>query len=97
MTQRVELLSPQRLKILRLIGQHGAMTGAELTSKDSTLARKSVYTTLTRLEDAKLLKSRKEERSRQPGPTRRLYRITPLGTRVVALAAELDNAYRNQH
>ncbi len=89
MTNRVELVSSARLRILHLIIANGEMTGRQLLERDQTLSGKGVYVTLVRLERAKLLKSRKEERSPQPGPSRRLYSATKLAKETVMRAVKI--------
>jgi len=77
--------SGKRLRILQLLLDHGELTGAELLDLDDSLPRGTIYTTLRRLQDDKLVTSRQEVDKGQPGPPRRLYKITAFGMRAAKL------------
>lgn len=74
----------QRLKVLRLLSQHAELTGGEMIELDKSLPDGTVYTTLRRLETDKLVKSRHDTQRGLPGPPRRFYKITALGSRALA-------------
>ena len=76
----------QRLKVLQLIVRYGELTGAEICSKDESLPRGTIYTTLVRLERQKLLKSRKDMTSCERGAPRRHFQVTERGARFVEAA-----------
>ncbi|MEZ5317421.1 MAG: helix-turn-helix transcriptional regulator [Vicinamibacterales bacterium] len=70
------------LAVLRLEGQAYAVPIRELIARDAavTLSRGSIYITLDRLEEKKLVESRFSEPTGEPGgKARRLFRIRPAG------------------
>lgn len=77
--------SGKRLTILRLLRENGELSGSDLLSKDANLPRGTIYTSLKRLQDDQFVTSRLEEEVVQPGPPRRVYKITGLGVRAAKL------------
>ena len=84
--RRVIPPSPQSLKILQLIVRYGKLTGTDICSKDESLPRGTLYTTLVRLERQKLLKSHKAKTCRRAGSPHRYFQITRRGARMVEAA-----------
>ena len=82
----------QWLRILQLLIDHGELTGGELLRRDQTLPRGTLYTTLKRLEAAQLVTSRQGAVRVEPGPRRRLYKITVRGARCCVLGHALAKA-----
>jgi DNA-binding PadR family transcriptional regulator len=77
--------SGKRLRILQLLIAHGELTGGQILEHDSSLPRGTIYTTLRRLQDDKLVSSRVDDDTGEPGPPRRFYKITGQGQRVAKL------------
>lgn len=77
--------SGKRLRILQLLLEHGELTGSQILDHDKSLPRGTIYTSLRRLQDDKLVTSRKVVDRQQPGPPRRFYNLTGLGARAAKL------------
>jgi DNA-binding PadR family transcriptional regulator len=77
--------SGKRLQILQLLITHGKLTGGEMLEHDPSLPRGTIYTTLRRLQDDKLVSSRVDAETGEAGPPRRFYQITALGKRAAKL------------
>ena len=78
-------LSPKESLILDLLIEHSSMYGLELVSSSrGRLKRGTVYVTLGRMEEKGLVESHQEPVSRRAdAPTRRMYRATAHGHRVL--------------
>ena len=81
----VAVPSGKTLRILQLLLTHGELTGGDMLGHDRTLPRGTIYTTLRRLEDRKLVNSRVDDSTGRAGPPRRFYQITALGKRAAKL------------
>lgn len=88
----VHPLGRQRLRILQLLVKHGELSGSDLLTRDKSLPRGTIYTTLKRLEMAKFVTSRQITRSIEPGPARRSYKVTKRGTQCCRLELRLARA-----
>jgi DNA-binding PadR family transcriptional regulator len=92
-------LSNKEREILDLLSSaHGReLYGLELVAASAgSLRRGSVYVFLDRLEDRGLVESRLEERiPGMSGPTRRVYRVTAHGKRVLQLWTKLQSLQMN--
>lgn len=70
--------------ILQLLIERGEMYGLELVKASSSLKRGTVYVTLNRMEDSKLITSRVVDAPEgEKGPSRRVYKVTRAGVRSV--------------
>jgi DNA-binding PadR family transcriptional regulator len=80
--------SATELEILRLLRDHrGGLYGLEIVkTSGGSLARGTVYTTLGRMEDKGLVKSRTQRDAQHPGLPRPRYTVSGLGERVLAAA-----------
>ena len=76
----------QRLRILQLLVEHGKLSGGQMLELDPSLPRGTIYVTLQRLQEVKLVTSRKEHECKEPGSARRIYEISALGKRATHLA-----------
>jgi DNA-binding PadR family transcriptional regulator len=84
------MLSPLEALVLDLLVAHGSTYGLDLVAASrGRLKRGSVYVTLGRMEQKKLVTSRLEDRAGQ-GPPRRLYDATPLGLRALVATQLLE-------
>lgn len=79
----------RRLRILRLLVEQGMLPATEISDRDRTIPRGTLYTTLRRLEAAGFVVSRRHILVRTAGPPRRLYRITKRGRQYCRLSTEL--------
>lgn len=82
-------LSSKERIILELLISHGEMYGLEMVNETKALKRGTVYVTLSRMADKGFVESREVE-GPEPGPTRRVYRPTGLGQRVLSWADAWD-------
>jgi|GEM_PF-1080894 len=97
---RVELLpliSPKEALILRLLVAQGEMYGLQLVdASEGELKKGTVYVTLDRMEDKGFIESKKDPHTPGEGPSKRMYKPTGLGERVLhawetlALASERE-------
>lgn len=80
--------SATELQILRLLrDQRGGLYGLEIVkASGETLARGTVYTTLGRMEEKGLVKSRTQRNAQHPGLPRPRYTVSGLGERVLEAA-----------
>ena len=88
MNDRVPTLSGKEHVILELLGKSRQMYGLELvTQSGGALKRGTVYVTLGRMEEKGYITSRAEAAwPAQGGLPRRLYRSTPYGRELLAMA-----------
>ena len=84
MEDLVPRLSGKAARVLDLLAEKTDMYGLELVAASKgSLKRGTVYVTLARMEAKGYVSSRQESKSPHSiGLPRRLYRITPLGSRV---------------
>jgi DNA-binding PadR family transcriptional regulator len=77
-------VSEKEMVVLDLLAGNGAMYGLELVgASEGRLGRGTVYVTLHRMADKGYVTSEEEARpAGDPGPPRRLYRLTAHGRRV---------------
>ena len=81
--------------IADLLHQRGEMYGLDLVRRsDGRLRRGSIYVTLARMEDKGLVESR-YEKPRAPGPQRRLYCLSSLGTLTLKGVRAAERVLRN--
>ena len=81
--KRRDLVGERGMEILSLLDPDREQTGWELGARDHSMPSGTIYTTLTRLEDAGLVVSRKQAGSGRPGPAPRYYLPTERGLLVV--------------
>lgn len=79
--------TPRRICILGQLIKHGTCTGADLLRSLPNMPRGTLYTTLQRLEVARIVSS--ELRFVPPRSSRRFYVVTPLGRRCHRLGRQL--------
>jgi PadR family transcriptional regulator PadR len=84
---RVLTLSAKESHILELLVRDGELYGLQMVAASKRrLKRGTVYVTLGRMEDKGYVASRQEHAPPEVGGLpRRLYRVTPLGRRVLAV------------
>jgi PadR family transcriptional regulator PadR len=87
---RVLTLSPKELLILELLVRDGELYGLQLVAASRRrLKRGTVYVTLGRMEDKGYITSRLEDAPPEAGGMpRRLYEVTALGHRMLAVFTE---------
>lgn len=78
-------LSPKERVILELLVAKGEMYGLEMVHESKALKRGTVYVTLARMAEKGFVESREVE-APEPGPSRRMYKATGLGQRVLEWA-----------
>ena len=81
-------LSDKSEAILALLVNGEKLYGLEMINLDPSLKRGTIYVTLSRLEDQKLVSSEEIKPAQGRGPARRVYQITAEGSRLFELASE---------
>jgi DNA-binding PadR family transcriptional regulator len=83
-TQLLPLLSPKEACILQLLVARPEMYGLALVdASEGELKRGTVYVTLNRMEEKGYIESRKDPGAPGEGPTKRMYKATGYGLRVL--------------
>ena len=89
MRTKVRFPSPVGMRLLRMIAKQDGVSPAVILAKVRGLKRSTVYNTLARLEDRGYVCSRMAGRV-SSAAGRRMYVVSALGSRIMAMAEELD-------